>query len=89
LDVEFRPYKIFGACNPDLANRALAVEPEIGLLLPCNVVVQQTGDAVTVSIADPRAMFALVDNPELQSVVDEADRRLRKVMEALGDEGDL
>ncbi|GBD31411.1 hypothetical protein HRbin33_00363 [bacterium HR33] len=83
LDVEFRPYVILGACNPALAHRALGAEPQIGLLLPCNVVIQQEGDGVTVSIADPRAMFSLVRNPELEPVVQEADQRLRRVLEAL------
>jgi uncharacterized protein (DUF302 family) len=83
LDVDFRPYVILGACNPTLAHRALGAEPQIGLLLPCNVVIQQEGDGVTVSIADPRAMFSLVRNPELEPVVEEADRRLRRVLDAL------
>jgi uncharacterized protein (DUF302 family) len=84
LDVEFRPYVILGACNPALAHRALGAEPQIGLLLPCNVVIQQEEDRVTVSIADPRAMFSLVKNPALEPVVQEADQRLRRVLEALG-----
>ncbi len=83
LDLDFRPYKILGACNPTLASQALARDPEIGLLLPCNVVVQETAEGVRVSIADPKAMFSLVDSSELQTVVDEADRRLAKVMDAL------
>lgn len=83
LDVEFRPYVILGACNPALAHRALGAEPQIGLLLPCNVVIEQEGDGVSVSIADPRAMFSLVKNPALEPVVQEADQRLRRVLEAL------
>lgn len=83
LDVEFRPYVILGACNPALAHRALTAEPQIGLLLPCNVVIEQEGDGVSVSIADPRAMFSLVKNPALEPVVQEADQRLRRVLEAL------
>ena len=85
LDVTFRRYVILGACNPTLAHRALQSEPQIGLLLPCNVVVQEAaGDRVTVSIADPRAMFAMVDNPAVAPVAEEADARLRRVMSALG-----
>jgi len=84
LDVDFRRYMILGACNPSLAYRALGVEPQIGLLLPCNVVVQEapTG-TVIVSIADPRAMFALVDNSAVAQVAEEADERLRRVIDAL------
>ena len=85
LDVDFRRYVIFGACNPTLARRALEVEPQIGLLLPCNVVVQEApGGGVTVSIADPRIMSQLVENPALEPVVEEAETRLGRVIEALG-----
>ena len=84
LDVDFRRYVILGACNPPLAHRALSAEPQIGLLLPCNVVVQEaSGGGVTVSIADPRAMFSLVNNPRLTPVVEEADQRLRRVITSL------
>lgn len=84
LDVDFRRYIILGACNPSLAYDALGVEPQIGLLLPCNVVVQETPTgAVVVSIADPRAMFALVDNPAVAPVAEEANERLRRVIDAL------
>ncbi len=84
LDVEFRPYTILGACNPHLAKRALDAEEQIGLLLPCNVVVQRLGDgSVGVSIADPKAMFQFVDNPALAPVAEEAERKLRNVMAKL------
>ena len=85
LDADFRPYTILGACNPPLAKQALEAEPQIGLLLPCNVVVQQgEGDSVIVSIADPKAMFTLVDNDGVAPVAAEADTRLRRVIAALG-----
>ena len=84
LDLDFRGYVILGACNPGLAHRALTVEPQIGLLLPCNVVVQEGPDGAVVSIADPRAMFQIVDNPALAPIVDEADQRLRRVIGTLG-----
>ena len=84
LDVDFRRYVIFGACNPTLARQALEVEPQIGLLLPCNVVVQEApSGGVTVSIADPRVMFQLVGNAALEPVVEEAETRLSRVIEAL------
>ena len=80
LDVDFRRYLILGACNPSLAHKALSTDPQIGLLLPCNVVVQEADGGISVSIADPRAMFTVVDNPALTAVVDEADQRLRRVI---------
>lgn len=90
LGVDFRRYVILGACNPNLAHRALGAEPQIGLLLPCNVVVQEaTTGGVTVSIADPRAMFTLVDNPDVRPVADEADARLRRVVSALSNQKEV
>jgi uncharacterized protein (DUF302 family) len=84
LDVDFRRYKILGACNPNLAHQALNGESHIGLLLPCNVVVQETeGGAVVVSIADPKSMFAMVNNDELAHLAEDADARLKRVLEAL------
>ncbi|MCB9540057.1 MAG: DUF302 domain-containing protein [Myxococcales bacterium] len=84
LDLDFRPYVILGACNPMLAHRALQAEPHMGLLLPRNVVIQEADDGVAVSIANPRAMFGLVDNCALEPVVGQADERLRRVLEAPG-----
>jgi uncharacterized protein (DUF302 family) len=84
LDVNVRRYLILGACNPSLAHRALSTDAQIGLLLPCNVVVQEADGGAIVSIADPRAMFTVVDNPALAPIVDEADQRLRRVMASLG-----
>ncbi len=83
LDVEFRRYAILGACNPPLAHRALSARPEVGLLLPCNVIVYEEEKGTVVSIVDPLAMFQFVDAPELASVADEARQRLQRVAEAL------
>lgn len=84
LDVDFRRYLILGACNPSLAYKALSMDAQIGLLLPCNVVIQDAeSGGVMVSIADPGAMFAVVDNPALAPIVDEVDQRLRRVMVSL------
>ncbi|MAQ15129.1 MAG: hypothetical protein CMN30_10105 [Sandaracinus sp.] len=84
LDVDFRPYTILGACNPELAKQALDAEPSIGLLLPCNVVVQTTATGVTVTVADPKAMFQVVDNDAVAPVAADAEARLRRVVAALG-----
>src|SRR5579859_867425 len=80
LDVDFRPYTILGACNPPLAHRALSADLGIGLLLPCNVVVYDNGDATsTVEVMDPVAALGLVgDNPIIADVAREASARDRK-----------
>ena len=83
LDVDFRRYAILGACNPPLAHRALSARPEIGLLLPCNVIVYEEEKGTVVSITDPLAMFRFADAPELEPVAAEARQRLRRVATAL------
>lgn len=84
LGIDFRRYVILGACNPNLAHQALEAEPQIGLLLPCNVVVQEVlGGGAIVSIADPQAMFTLVDNKAIAAVAEEAGLRLRRVIASL------
>src|SRR5262245_34422909 len=72
LGVDYRPYVILGACNPQLAHRGLLTEPELGLLLPCNVIVYDNGDQTsTVSIVDPVQMLGVVHNPALEPVAAE------------------
>ena len=83
LDTDFRKYLILGACNPSLARQALSSELEIGLLLPCNVIVYEDNDASVVSIVDPIAMLGVVESHELDPVAHEARARLRRVIEAL------
>jgi uncharacterized protein (DUF302 family) len=78
-------YVILGACNPALASRALAAEPDLGALLPCNVVVRRGQDAsrTTVQAIDPQTMVALTGNTALQDIADDADTRLRAALAAL------
>jgi uncharacterized protein (DUF302 family) len=86
LDVDFRPYYILGACNPPLAYKALQTVPDIGLLLPCNVIVHAEGpnsEHARVDIADPIAMLGIVQSEELESVAQEARTRLMAVLRAL------
>ena len=84
LDADFRKYVILGACNPPLAHRALSAELEIGLLLPCNVIVYEEDDGSVVSIVDPISMLGVVESPELEPVASEARARLERVGKALG-----
>jgi uncharacterized protein (DUF302 family) len=84
LGVEMEPYVILGACNPPLAYRALEQELDIGLLLPCNVVVRAEGAASRVDIADPQVMLGIVGNEQLNAVAGEARQRLQRVVAALG-----
>jgi uncharacterized protein (DUF302 family) len=84
LDVDFRPYKILGACNPPLAHRALTAAPEVGLLLPCNVTVSQAEDGlIDVSLVDPLSMLGIIENEDLRSVAQDAHERLERVAAAL------
>ena len=84
LDVEFRNYMILGACNPPFAYRALQAEPNVGLLLPCNVVVQQQAeDTVEVSAIDPAAAMQVVENEDLKVVSIEVREKLQRVVESL------
>ncbi|HUY79646.1 MAG TPA: DUF302 domain-containing protein [Ktedonobacterales bacterium] len=84
LDVDSAPYVILGACNPHLAHQALEIEPAVGLLLPCNVVVRQIerdGQTRTrVEIADPQAMLGVVQNPAMQALANEARARLQRAL---------
>lgn len=84
LDADFRRYVILGACNPPLAHRALSTELEIGLLLPCNVIVYEEDGGSVVSIVDPISMLGVVESAELEPVASQARARLQRVIGALG-----
>lgn len=85
LDLDVEPQLILGACNPPLAHRALETDPDIGLLLPCNVVVRRSQGTTLISALDPQVMVALPGRPDLQPVADEAGRRLRAALTSLSD----
>lgn len=84
LGVDFQRYVILGACNPQLAHRALSLEPGVGLLLPCNVVVSESAQGAVVQVVKPQAMLGVVQRKEIQPIADEADARLRRALEDLG-----
>jgi len=84
IGVEMPPYRILGACNPQLANKAIAAEPQIGALLPCNVVVRQDArDEVHVEFMDPDAVLRLVDNPAVPALAREVRQKLEQALQAL------
>ena len=85
LDVEFRPYKILGACNPPLAHQALSSETDIGLLLPCNVIVYQGDDEGTsvVAVLDPKVQLGVTGRDDIDHLAEDVRARMEKVLEAL------
>ena len=83
LNVDFRKYTILGACNPPLAHKALTARPDVGLLLPCNVIVYEEGDGTIVNIIDPLSMTSFIQDPALDSVAEEAAKRLKRVAAAI------
>lgn len=85
LDVDFRPYRILGACNPQMAYRALQAEDKIGTMLPCNVVVQQRADGkVEISAVDPVASMRAIENPKLADTAAKVRQMLHQVVDEIG-----
>ena len=84
LDVDYKNYRILGACNPKFAYQALQAEDKIGTMLPCNVVVQETNDGeIEVSAIDPIASMRAVENAELGDIANQVQEKLKKVIEQL------
>lgn len=83
LDLDVTPYRILGACNPQFASRALAVEPEIGALLPCNVIVRAVEGGTRVEAMDPAAVLTLVDRPEVAAMAGEVRHSLEQALAAI------
>ena len=85
LGVDRRPYHILGACQPGLANQAIQEEPDIGLLLPCNVIVrEEEDDSVSVGFVDPEAMLSITGRDDMKAFAEEVKSRLQRVCESLG-----
>ncbi|OGF16420.1 MAG: hypothetical protein A2W00_07685 [Candidatus Eisenbacteria bacterium RBG_16_71_46] len=84
LDLDTKPYRILGACNPGFAHQALEVEPHIGVMLPCNVLVWDEGDHRVVAAMEPRMMADIVDSPALRAIAEQVSARIRTVLDRLG-----
>lgn len=83
LNVDFKKYTILGACNPPLAHQALQAEEELGLLLPCNVIVYEKDGKSVVSFFDPMVMSSIIDNPNMKPVAEEVKKKLERVLDAV------
>ncbi len=83
LDVDFRNYIILGACNPEFAYKALQAEGQVGTMLPCNVVIQESEAGVEIAAVDPVASMQAIDNPKLSEIAGEIQQRLRRVVNSL------
>ena len=83
INVDFKKYAILGACNPPIAHKALQTEEELGLLLPCNVIVYEKDDKTSVSIFDPMVMTWIMDNEQMKPIATEVQERLQRVLKAI------
>ncbi|MEE9449919.1 MAG: DUF302 domain-containing protein [Ignavibacteriaceae bacterium] len=80
IDVDFKKYTILGACNPPIAHKSLQTEEEIGLLLPCNVIVYEKDDKTNVSVFDPMLMINIIDNEKMEPIAKEVKEKLQRVL---------
>ncbi len=80
IDVDFKKYTILGACNPPIAHKALQIEEELGLLLPCNVIVYEKDDQIKVSMFDPMLMTNVIDNELMEPIAKEIKEKLQRVL---------
>ncbi|HYN56917.1 MAG TPA: DUF302 domain-containing protein [Motilibacterales bacterium] len=87
IGVEIEPHMILGACNPGFAHRSLEIEPSIGLLLPCNIVVRRAGGATVVEAIDPQVLVDLTGNPEMAQLASEVSERLQAVLDGVSASG--
>ncbi len=83
LDVEMQPYRILGACNPKMAHQAIGIEPRVGAMLPCNVILRAVEGGIEVSAIDPVASMAAIDNPALHAVASQVRDMLAEAVEAI------
>lgn len=83
LNLDYKPYRILGACNPPLAHKALEAENLVGVLLPCNVVVWDDGNRRVVAAMEPKIMAQIIDNPTLHTVAEEVSARIHRVLEGI------
>ena len=83
IDVDFKKYTILGACNPPIAHNALLEEEELGLLLPCNIIVYEKGDKTVVSVFDPMIMTKVVDNEKIVPVASQVKEKLERVLQSV------
>lgn len=85
IGAEFKPYRILGACNPPLALQGLSQESQLGLLLPCNIVVQRENEQTIVSAIDTQSLLSLVGNPGLEPIAEDVNARLQRVLERIAE----
>jgi uncharacterized protein (DUF302 family) len=83
IDVDYKPYRILGACNPPFAYKSLQIEPNVGVMLPCNFVVWDEGDHRIVSAMEPNIMGMMIDNADLKEVAGEVSTLIKKVLESI------